>query len=1024
MDDNSVKIYINRIENFIRRVKNSVLSDERLFDCRFAIVDDSVPFDKRNELNYRQAKEEDIWGKYWDLAWFHLRSNVPAQWAGQKVVAHLDLSGEGLIYSSDGIPLQGITNGSVFDNKFIRDIFPLFDVCKGGEKVELWVEAAANGILGVHIKSEPPDGPGMRLGPQEIKIKTIRLALFNEVLWQYSLDMDVLFGMIKALPKKSVRSLRIIRALVDSINIYEENTENVKTARQRLQEELKKPATASDLSARAIGHAHLDTGWLWPVKESVRKCGRTFANQIALLKKYPQYVFGASQPQHYWFVKKHYPQLYKQVKKMVKEGRWEVQGAMWVEADTNLPSAESLIRQILIGKNFFMDEFGVDVKNLWLPDVFGYSASLPQILRKSGVDYFLTQKLSWNKYNKFPHQTFIWQGIDGSSVITHFPPEDYNSPLTSEYMINARDNFAERDFIDEFICLFGVGDGGGGPKAENIEYGLRMNNLEDAPKIRFGRAQDFFETLKQYEKKLAVWRGELYLEFHRGTYTTQALVKKMNRKIEQRLSAVEALWSHLPLDKYPDKELDEIWKILLINQFHDIIPGSSINAVYKTTHLEHREALERLLVLTDKAAPLLFDKNERSLVLFNSLSYRYRGLIMLPEHWQGAENSAGEKLRLQISGNKRFVFAEIAPFSFLTLKESAAEVAGTETRKELILENELIRYVFESDGTISEIYDKENSRNVLLPGKRGNRLTLYIDQPNNWDAWDVDIFYEEQRIEYAKVINSLHVQHGPLFQSMELTMTISKSKIRQKIVLAKHSKRLDFQTTVQWQERHRMLRVSFPVDINSEQAAFDIQYGYIMRNTHRNTSWDMAKFEVVGHKYADLSDPGYGVALLNNCKYGYKVYNKTLDLNLLRSPDYPDTEADIGEHEFIYSLLPHSGNLTRSEVMSEAAQLNRPPLLFKGYTIKSITPFVQIKSSAITIETLKKAEKEACLILRIVETKGARSHGKLIFRDKNTRLRETNLMEWEDGAEIKAENGEIDIQLKPFEIRTYKMLAE
>ena len=1024
MDDNSYKIYINRIENFIRRVKNSVLSEEQLFDCRFAVFEDSVPFDKRNELNYRPLKEGDIWGKYWDLAWFHLEGHITAQWAGRKVVAHLDLSGEGLIYSADGIPQQGITNGSVFDNKFVRDIFPLFDSCKGGEKVELWIEAMANGILGVHIKSEPPDGPGMRLGPQEIKIKTIRLALFNEVLWQYSLDMDILLGMVKALPEKSVRSLRIIRTLINSINIYEENAQNVEAARQVLQGEIKKPATTSDLSSSAIGHAHLDTGWLWPVKESVRKCGRTFANQIALLKKYPQYVFGASQPQHYWFVKKHYPQLYKQVKKMVKEGRWEVQGAMWVEADTNLPGAESLIRQILIGKNFFMDEFGVDVKNLWLPDVFGYSASLPQILRKSGVDYFLTQKLSWNKYNKFPHQTFIWQGIDGSSVITHFPPEDYNSPLTSEYMINARDNFAERDFIDEFICLFGVGDGGGGPKAENIEYGLRMNNIEGAPKIRFGRAQEFFETLKSYEKQLAVWQGELYLEFHRGTYTTQALVKKMNRKIEQHLSAVEALWSHLPLDKYPHEELDEIWKVLLINQFHDIIPGSSINAVYKTTHLEHREVFEKLLALADKAAPLLFNKNEHSLVLFNSLSYRYRGLIELPEHWQGIENSRGEKLPIQISGNKRFVFAEIAPFSFLTLKESAAVLSKVETRQALILENELIRYVFEKDGTISEIYDKENGRDVLLSGEKGNRLTLYIDQPNNWDAWDVDVFYEEQKLAYAKVINSPQVQHGQLFQSLQLKMTIANSEISQEIILQKHSKRLDFKTTVQWRERHRMLRVSFAVDINSEQAAFDIQYGYIMRNTHRNTSWDAAKFEVVGHKYADLSDAGYGVALLNDCKYGYKVHNKTLDLNLLRSPDYPDTEADLGEHQFTYTLLPHSGSLTQSDVMSEAAQLNRPPLLFNGYTAKNAAPLVQIKSSSITMEALKKAEKEECLILRIVETNGARSQGKLIFRDKNVCLRETNLMEWENDAEIKAENGEIDIQLKPFEIRTYKILTE
>ena len=1024
MDENSVKININRIENFIRRIKEAVLSDEIVFDCRYAPAHEGVSFDNLDELNWRPVKEGDIWGKYWDLAWFHLRGKTPEQWAGGKVAALLDLSGEGLIYSNEGLPLQGITNGSVFDNKFVRDIFPVFDVCRGGETVELWIEAAANGILGVHIQSEPPDGPGVRLGPQEIKVNKIRLALFNEDLWQLSLDFDVLFGLVKALPPKSVRRMRIIRALTEAVNIYAENEKNTAAAREALRPELQKPATTSDLSASAVGHAHLDTGWLWPVRETVRKCGRTFANQIALIKKYPQYIFGASQPQHYYFVKKHYPALYNEVKKLVKEGRWEVQGAMWVEADTNLPGAESLIRQILIGKNFFMDEFGVDVKNLWLPDVFGYSGALPQILKKSGVDYFLTQKLSWNKYNHFPHQTFIWRGIDGSAVITHFPPEDYNSPLTSEYMVNARDNFAERDFIDEFICLFGVGDGGGGPKPENIEYGLRMADLEGAPKIRFGRAQDFFKTLDKYKDKLPEWRGELYLEFHRGTYTTQALVKKMNRKIEQRLSAVEMLWSQLPLKDYPAGELDEIWKTVLINQFHDIIPGSSINVVYKKTHEEHAGVMQRLILLGEKAAPHLFEKEKDALTLFNSLPYTFKGLIALPEGWTGAENMQGEKLTVQQLDAQCFIQAAVAPFTFLTLKKSRAENTPLKTNSELILENELVRYVFERDGAVSRIYDKEAGRDVLLPGGKGNRLVLYIDRPNNWDAWDVDIHYEEQLLEYAEVVNEPRVLQGPLFQSLDLKMTIGNSEISQRIMLQKHSKRLDFQTLVQWRERHRMLRVSFPLAINNDQASFDIQYGYIKRSTHRNTSWDTAKFEVAAHKYADLSDPDYGVALLNDCKYGYKAHNQVLDLNLLRSPDYPDTEADTGEHEFVYSLLPHTGDLTRSDVMSEAAQLNRPPLLFEGYSKKDTEPFVRVCGRGITVEALKKAEKEDCLILRAVENLGAHSKAKLIFKDQNVRLIETNLMEWEDGGRLKGKSGEFEISLSPFEIKTYKIFSE
>jgi len=610
----------------------------------------------------------------------------------------------------------------------------------------------AIGYLGINLPFDPKPSSPDQYGEFKSTVNDVTFGIFNEELWQLWLDIEVLNGLVKNLPRKSVRRSRIIRNVNIAIDAFKDDSCNANVSRNILKKELEKSASESDLSVLAVGHAHIDTAWLWPVSETKRKIARSFSNQITLLEKYPDYIFGASQPQHYVFAKEHYPEIFEKIKKFVKEGRWELQGGMWVEADNNLISGESLVRQIIHGKNYFMDEFGFDVKNLWLPDVFGYTASLPQILKKSGIDYFLTQKISWNQINEFPHNTFYWRGIDGSEVLSHFPPENnYNSFLNPDYLIPGRDNFKEKDFIDEFISLFGVGDGGGGPKSESIEFGRRMTDLEGVPKVRFGRADSFFEDLNKQSSDLPVWDGELYLELHRGTLTSQALVKKLNRKLELKLRELEILFSCLPLENYPSQELNNIWKKVLINQFHDIIPGSSIPTTYQNTHREYEESLEYCNKLVGDAASLLFEQSENSITLFNTLSYKYSGVINLPKNWAGGvKDSEKNIINVQEENGQLIADVIVEPLSFITLYKSGKFENRVITNPDLILENEKVLYEFDTDGRIIKAMDKDLDINILAENGIGNLLSLYDDHPLEWDAWDVDIYYENTHLEDAK----------------------------------------------------------------------------------------------------------------------------------------------------------------------------------------------------------------------------------------------------------------------------------
>ncbi len=1025
MHEREIQLYETRITQFVDRLPASFYSEEIPLHAEAALAEPPVPFAHRLDLSYRPIARGETWGADWQTAWFHLTAAVPKAWRGETVVARVNLGGEGLVFAADGTPVHALSWHSLWLPEFRRDRIPVARPARGGEAVDLWIEASAAQIFGLRLIADPLQEDPLRHGHHEAAVQDLVLAVFRPEIWHLWLDARLLNNQMKALPEKSVRRARVLRALMRAADLFQGTGASADAARQVLAGELAKKSGASDLTAHAVGHAHIDTGWLWPVAETVRKCARSFAAQIDLIERYPGYVFGASQAQHYAFIKEHYPALYEKIRAKVKEGSWELQGGMWVEADCNLIGGESMVRQILHGVRFFQKEFGVTVRNLWLPDVFGYSAAMPQILRKSGLDYMVTQKISWNQFNRFPWHSFVWRGIDGSEIIVHFPPEDsYNSEFWPSGMRHAQENFAERDRLDEFLVLFGIGDGGGGATEEIIETGLRQADLEGGPRVRFGTAQAMLDRLGTQKHLLERWIGELYLELHRGTLTTQAHTKFMNRWCENKLREVEMLYSLLPAAVWPAAELDGLWKTVLRNQFHDILPGSSIRRVYETTGREHAEVQAALTALAARAGESLFQPAPESLTLVNTLSTPFTRPSPLPAAWAGHElrDGSGAAVPVQLREGQPVALIEVAPLSSVVLQRGAPNTGPAPVLPEaaslagVVLENDLIRYELAGDGTLARIFDKEAGREVMRPGQSGNRLSLYEDRPANWDAWDVDIFYENQLLQQAELTGWRWLGDGPVAQMVLLQFRIGGSTIEQRLCLARNTRRLDFVTRIGWHERHRMLRVAFDADVTAAEAAYEIQYGTVKRPTHRNTSWDRAKFETVGHRFVDLSEPTHGVALLNNGKYGHKILDRTIDLNLLRAPTSPDPEADRGDHEIIFSLLPHPGPLEASTVYAEAAQLNQPLAAFPGRA-GTVTFPCRLSDDAALLSVLKKAEGEEAWIVRLYEPRGRRSATRLILADPGRRVRNADLLERPLG-EVPVQDGSVALDFGPFEIKT------
>lgn len=1044
MDDREIKgraaIARRRAANFLDEARSLVLREELPLAASFAVRAEAMPLRDTIGLERRPIREGEAWGRDWESGYFFLEAEAPASWAGGELVARLDFGGEALVYSAEGEPLCGLTNGSAFAEHYAKDIYRITRECRGGERVALYVEAVASGLFGLEPARRPVSrADPARHGSRSASLAAARLALFDAEAWGLALDLEFLIGLHDALDPRSVRAARILAALLDSACAWRGRRSDIPACRAALAAELAKPASASALATTAVGHAHIDTAWLWRTRETRRKVARTFASQLELVERYPGYVFGASAPRHYRWLKEDHPRTYERVREAVRAGRWEPQGAMWLEADCNLVSGESLARQFLKGQAFWRREFGLRVDTCWIPDVFGYPASLPQIMRRSGVGRFLTQKMSWSKLNEFPHDSFVWRGIDGSEVLTHFPPEyTYNSYCDPAGLRRAEDNFHEKDRLDEFMTLMGMGDGGGGPKDEHLEHAMRARSAEGLPRVSFGGSRAFFDRLEARRGGLETWDGELYLEYHRGTYTTQARTKRNNRRLEEELRAAEALAACLPAASWPRGRIDAAVDTLLLHQFHDIIPGSSVHAVYEDAEPAYAEAFRLLAEIEAEAAAALLAEEPGALAFFNCLSSPFEGLVEIPAGSGGLVDAEGSPVPAQADPAGAVARVVLPALGFAaygaalgatsrdearnTASHNAPVVAARPASGEaLVLENDLVRYRFEADGRLVEARDKELGRDILRAA--GNALILYQDEPHDFEAWDVDHYYARQVVEEARAAAAPERFDGPLRSGIRFELALGDSGLRQYALLAEGSKALEFRTRVEWREARRMLRVSFPAAVAAREALCEIPFGFVARPTHASSEWDFAKFEVCAHRWVDVSEEGFGLALLNDCKYGHSLRDRVLGLTLLRSPLHPDPDADQGSHEFSYVLYPHAGRLVDSGAIEAAAALNRPPLAFadRGPAAGGlpVAP-IALEGAGSSLEALRMSEEGDCLVARIVETRGRRMRIRLTSRVEGARARETDITEIDDGPVLALP---LESELGPFEIRSYKILG-
>ncbi len=976
--------------------------------------------------------------------WLTAEIEIPQQWIGRKVLGHFDFgrtgggnnSGfESLLYL-DGIPYQGVDGNH-------QEVF--FEADAAGRKLSLAFRLWS-GLEGGGPQKE-----------QTHRIQKAEIAWLDEQADDLYFTSKALLDTIAVLPEDHDERFALLNALDRTFRMLDWSQKgsdafyaSVYEAAGHIRAALAAMKKRHAVTVRCIGHTHIDVAWLWRLKHTREKAARSFSTVLRLMDQFPEYVFLQTQPQLYEYIKEDYPQIYAQIKEKIREGRWEADGGMWLEADCNLTSGESLVRQILYGTRFFREEFGVECTYLWLPDVFGYSWALPQILKKSGISSFMTTKISWNQYNRMPHDSFMWRGLDGSEVLTHFitTPEPgnaakwwytYNGKITAETVHGIWKAYRDKEVNQNLLLSYGYGDGGGGVNREMLEMRRRLDEIPGLPQVTTGRANEYFaelqETISAADRYVHTWDGELYLEYHRGTYTSQAYNKKMNRTLE--LLYRESEWlnvlGHLYAGSWENDAQEALtsgWKIILRNQFHDIIPGSSIREVYEDSKLEYeqaqalaeqvkRESFRRLVTAEDG----LMD-----FAVFNSASWQRTDLLVIPEKSakaQGSWSSAdGSGLAAQKSGDHWIVEVKgLPPMGYATIRfsEDAAAArqhvpvpfgyhqAGIETPFYSIRWNE--------NGQLTRIFDRSAEREVLTEGESGNVLQVFEDKPLQFDAWDIDIFYQEKMREVAELQSLELVESGALRAVVGLKWKYMNSTVNQRMIVYAYNRRIDFETAVDWHERQQLLKVAFPLNIRSTEATYDIQFGNVKRPTHWNTSWDYARFETVGQQWADLSEYGYGVSLLNNCKYGYDIKHNVMRLSLIKSAIQPDTEADQGMHRFTYALYPHENDWRAAHTAREAWQLNNPLTFAAGKAREQSFSLFRVNQPHVMIDAVKKAEDEDKVLVRLHEFAGSRVRAEMTSDAAISAWQECDLLERPEG---ERQNGAvIAFEIKPYEIKTF-----
>ncbi|HET7800855.1 MAG TPA: glycoside hydrolase family 38 C-terminal domain-containing protein [Humibacillus xanthopallidus] len=1035
MHDNT-KLVEMRVERFVRERLVPALYRRRLpLDVTHWVAPgEPVPFAEAARADFEPFAAGTAWGRPWGTTWFRLTGLVPKDFGAEgtrlEVVVDLGYSdtqpgfqAEATAYRPDGTVIKGLHPR----NRYVS----LADATAGGSDgtaggsgadstggatVDLLLEASSNPDVagGGAFTFEPtPLGDLATAGDAPLyRWRAADVAELDETVWELHQDVDALVGLVEQLPAASSRRATVVRALEDMVDAVDPDdvAGTAAAGRAALRDVLGARADATAHRIVAVGHAHIDSAWLWPTRETARKCARTFSNVLALMEEDDDLVFACSSAQQYAWVRDSHPELFERIRARVREGRFVPVGGMWVESDTNMPGGEALARQFVAGKRFFAEEFGVEPLDVWLPDSFGYTAALPQIAVAAGSRWFLTQKPSWNETNRMPHHTFWWEGIDGSRIYTHFPPADtYNSTVSAEDLARAETQFAEKGRANTSLLPFGYGDGGGGPTREMLAAAARTRDLEGSPRVELGGPHEFFRDAQAEYPDPPVWSGEMYLEFHRGTYTSQARTKRGNRRSEHLLREAE-LWATTAAVRggtaYPYDALEESWHTVLLQQFHDILPGTSIAWV-------HREAEQRYAAVAD----LLEDLIAASLrelagageqrVVFNATPHAVAGAPAL-----GALSSSG---------------ATAAPAAPVVVD------AGGEGG-EIVIDNGIIRVVVDGDGLLASVVDlRADGREVLPPGARGALLQLHRDTPTQWDAWDIDEHYRRHTTDLvtADVVEVVTADPSDSATSeravVRVVRSFGASRVEQLITVEAGSDVIGLELDIDWHERQKLLKLAVPVDVHADRATSEIQFGHLHRPTHSNTSWDVARFETCAHRWVHVGERDWGVAVTNDSTYGHDIGRTTRDgggttttvrLSLLRAPAYPDPEADQGRHRLRVGLVVGAGI---PDAVREGYRINLPPREVVGASAPE--PVVRLEGSeAVVVEAVKLAEdRSGDVVVRLYEAHGGRARARLVPGFEAHEIVETDLLERPLAQPTALVDADGTLALRPFQLVTLRL---
>ena len=978
------------------------------------------------------------WGKYDKTYWFRNTVTLQPNFSGKPLVLLLDFP-EALLYLN-GKPYQGIDRNH-------KEIV----ICEKSKSNEQFVIAvqAYSGRTNEHAT-----------------FSAAELAVLDTTARRLDSALTVLQELDKLLDHGSYESKKIrelIHRTLIFLKYFKPGSEEYPNAIRRaynfllntLETEFK---TTMPGQVHLIGHSHIDTAWLWTIQETMRKCGRTFSSVLRLMEEFPEFKFSQSQPVLYEFTKRHYPDLYKQVSQCVTEGKWEPLGSMWTEADCNIPNGESLIRQIIFGKMYYKREFGIDSNTLWLPDSFGFTWSLPQILKKSGITNFYSSKLLWNDRTKFPYTSFWWQGIDKTKILAHVPPVGLEGQVTPKTILKNVSPAQQKAPVLPTLQTYGFGDGGGGPIKENLEFAVVLKTIIGMPSSQLSTVQNFFKELAGQSENLPTWNDELYVETHRGTYTTHAKMKKENRECENLLYSSELLSTLAMLfgknnsvRRYPKQKLDDAWKKLLFNQSHNIISGTAIADVYKDAQQDYHDIRVICSEVISKciqglSLPAKKSKLEYHCTLFNTLAWNRNEYIEIfvktNEKFISIQDADGNPVLHQVvertkKGQLLLCFVENIPaFGFKHLlvhtsgnKEMFEPWASSSNK----LETPFYRIHLDSKGAFKSLYAKQLRRELFQKGKTGNFFATFRDVPKQWEAWNIDAEYEKHRIDLWEMKHCKILEQGPLRATIRLELkTENGSTLTQNIRFYHQSPRIDFQTKVRWQEKQVLMKVAFPFNMRISNTTYEIQFGAIHRSSKPNTNEENAKFEVPAQQWADISDEKYGVSVLNDCKYGYNAKENTLQLTLLRAPRYPNPIdpvhsdeglIDQGEHAFCYSLLPHSGDWMKGGTIQRARELNHSVLIFQHLQAENIPPLIESSKPNIIVDAIKKAEESDTVIIRMHEANGVPTDTSLRFGAHASTAIECDLLENEEKSH-KIVKSKLSLKFKPFEIKTLKVVVK